>query len=115
MIIMEGRFSPEVKAMARWFWEYGLWAHFYCLGDQYAKWESSTSSATGKRTSGPVSLLQRLPKSFSLSDVCNARKAAGMVDCSEKTTLGQIRLWRHRGLLEDSPTPGQYINLKKKP
>ena len=114
MIILEGRFSPEVKEMARWYWEYALWSTYYCLGDQLEKWAAATVSATGKRPSGPVSLLQRLPATFRCSDLVDARKAAGMADCSEKSAQGRLRLWRHRGLIEDSTTTGVYINLKKK-
>ena len=114
-LILEGKWTDNLRAFLEWRWQYMGWSMYRVLGSQIER-EMTKSAAllsSCKAQSGPVSILSSMPERFTLADLMARRKSLSFADLSESAAKAQLRTLKHRGLVQQDGT--DYINLKKKP
>ena len=113
-LILEGKWTDNLRAFLEWRWQYMCWSMYRVLGSQIER-EMTKSAAllsSCKAQSGPVSILSSMPERFTLADLMARRKSLSFADQTESAAKAQLRTLKHRGLVQQDGT--DYINLKKK-
>lgn len=113
-LILEGKWTDNLRAFLEWRWQYMCWSMYRVLGSQIER-EMTKSAAllsSCKAQSGPVSILSSMPERFTLADLMARRKSLSFADQTESAAKAQLRTLKHRGLVQQDGT--DYINLKNK-
>ena len=93
--------------MVEWLCYRDIWSKLQVFGDMLKDGDTSTSEA-GK--AGPKNMLEDLPDTFNEQQLEALRISA---DKSKEGTNRQLRVWMHRGFIEQSAQTGLYSKTKK--
>ncbi len=95
--------SKEIAEFAQWSLEYDMWCKMHFFAGQMR--EESAKEVVSS-TPGRQNLLELLPDEFTLSNVCNMRRANGLDESNAKPLINK---WVFRGYIQYDPDHGVYI------
>ncbi len=96
------RWEPEFEDFVRWSLNYDLWCKMTFFGEDIERM-ANVSDRTGKR--GPRNLLECLQAQFSLNDVIEVRKAAGLSPNAKQASI-MLHNWMGRKYIEGNAKEG---------